>query len=66
MRLICILAGVYRSFISTTAAYRGHWIGGCDWEPSEEKTPENTHVIQCRRCGHYDVVWSWGSLEAAK
>lgn len=66
MRLICIALGIYRSFVSTTAAYHGHWISGCDYKTDDEPTPDNVHVIKCQRCGHCNVAWSWGSLAHVK
>jgi hypothetical protein len=66
MRLICIARGIYRTFISTRAGYRGHWVSGCDWRTDDEATPDNIHVLKCQRCSHYDIAWSWGSLAPVK
>ena len=66
MILLCILRGMYRSFISTTVAYRGHWISGCNWKTDDDTTPENVHILKCEDCGKYDIAWSWDSLEASK
>lgn len=66
MRLLCILRGTYRTFISTSAGYRGHWISGCSYKTDDEQTPENVHVIRCASCRHYVISWSWGRLESVK
>lgn len=66
MRLICVLRGIYRSMITTTVAYRGHWISGCNWKTAEDETPDNIHALKCENCGKYHIAWSWASLAATK
>ncbi len=64
--IICILRGIYRSFVTTTQGWRGNWVAGCDYKTDDEPTPDNVHVIRCQRCGHCSMSWSWSSLEQIK
>jgi len=57
---MCILKFIYRS------ATVGAWVSGHDYVTSKDKTPKNVHVLECEKCGHVSVVWSWDSLEHHK
>lgn len=57
---ICVWLAFWRT------CTRLRWWSGHDYVTSKEPTPKNVHVLECRRCGHTSVSWSWDSLEDQK
>ena len=57
---LCLARGIWRSVLT------GTWVSGHEYATSNEPTPANVHILECKTCGHTSVAWSWDSMEGVK
>ena len=60
MRIICLLRGIWYSFLIDER------MSGCNYRTDSEPTPSNVHALRCATCGDISVTWDWSSIEHLK
>jgi hypothetical protein len=57
---ICLFREIWRTL------WAMHWTSGHEFRTSDEPTPDNVHVLECKTCGATSTSWSWTSLKQFK